>query len=668
MATATITFDLADLLGVTFDERRTRVWISTNVPSETIVDTNLGEIRLGSGKVNVNADGTGSFTTWVPSWATNPASWQTYVNVEYPDSDRRKGRNARTFGPFTITGDADLADLIEEQEIPPDFSGSGFIASVEAIRDQQVDLSNISTSDDVVEGLLKGTAGAGPKTRAQLGATYAARGKVVPAAVADTYGHSFMFGSTTGTGGSVTGTSDMATLIANGINLPIKQHAVSGAALYTAASAGDWADVMQDEVRGVRFEPRGGAYAVIYGLNDAANIGHTYSALAPFKTALTAITARMRASAVFENDHSSMSTSGTWSVTAGTNRNSGSSFSYANTAGATQVWTPPADFPGGTITAVLPAYGDGGTAVWTAVVNGITYTVDTSTYALTGNNPTVGVMRIPNVKRTNGPITFTVTSVSGAGAARAMWDCVMWEPAEAACPVVALIGQPKPLDYTSQAGAPAGPVTDAGVDAINQIIGEVVALFGERVVYVNTSAIDSSATYWAAGNVHPNALGHAYIANQTIAAIKAAASVVPSPSKDAVSATRSDAWTNYVPALTGITLGNGTLLAAYCTRENGSVEFYVKVTLGSTSAITGDVTIELPAAAVAGGYTKMGFEVLLFDSGTARYKGGAYLGSVTAATVRSLGTNGVMTALSAASPFTWTTSDAIELGGSYRKA
>lgn len=667
MATyATLTVTVRDIIGADFHESRASVWIEPNTVDGLIL---ADGIRVG-GRREQLVGGTATFANLVTTnSADNPTSFGYRVTISAPPkgASKREDMIVLTTSDFPLTGNANLKDISAAWDnitIPPNFR-SDFLDQAQAILDQQEAIAGADTADDLITIL---DANAASDFRQQQDARLLSRGKVVPAAHADTYGHSFMFGSTTGTGGSSTGVSDMATLIANGLGLPINQHAVSGAALYTSASAGDWADIMQSEARGVKFEPRGGAYAVMYGLNDAANVGRTYSELAPFKSALIAVTARMRAAAVFENDHPSMATSGTWTVNTSTGRNSGSSYSYANTAGATQVWTPPAEFPGGTVTAVLPAYGDGGSAVWSAVVNGITYTVNTADYALSGNNPTVGVMRIPNVKRSNGPITFTVTSVSGSGAARAMWDCVMWEPAEAACPVVALIGQPKPLDYTSQADAPAGPVTDAGVDVINQIISEVVDLFGDRVVYVDTSAIDKSASYWAAGNVHPNGAGHAHIANQTIAAIKSVAALIPASAKDAVSAVRADVWINYNPTVTGITLGNGAILAAYSFRENGSVDWYAKITLGSTSAVTGEVTVELPTAAVAGGYTVMGFRVFLFDNGTARYQGGAYLGTVTAANIRSIGTNGVLTALSATSPFTWTDSDAIEVGGSYRRA
>lgn len=121
LSTATVTFDISDQLGNDFDPRRTKVWVTTNVPGDTIVDTTGNQIRLGSGNVTVNADGTGSIVVWVPGAGSNPDSWQTTIHVDYPDRNEPRGRGVVAFGPFTITTNTDLADLVEEQAVPPTY-------------------------------------------------------------------------------------------------------------------------------------------------------------------------------------------------------------------------------------------------------------------------------------------------------------------------------------------------------------------------------------------------------------------------------------------------------------------------------------------------------------------------------------------------------------------
>lgn len=464
-----------------------------------------------------------------------------------------------------------------------------------------------------------------------LNAAIAGR-KVLGAPSLRGYGHSYMYGSTTAGTPAIIGVTDLLSVAAAGLGLPQDNRGVSGASLGDAASAGDWADIFQAETRGTTFEPVGGAYAVMYGLNDAAQIGHLYSELASFKSALRAVTARMRCATIFEDSHSSvvLGGSGTWSSYSGTGRNSGSGCRYNNTAGGTVTITPPSGFPGGTISIPLVAWGDGGSAVWTTTVNGITYTVDTADFARTGNHPTVGLMRIPNVKRTNGAITLTVSSVSASGAARAVFDCWGWEPAdEASCPAVALVAQPKPLDYTSQSGAPAGEVTDAGVDVINQIIDEVVTEFGGRVLYVDTSHIDKNTNgiYWEAGNVHPNAAGHAYIAAQIDAAISEIMTVVPTPAK-AVSVP--GAGTAYTPAIdgTGTTQGNATVAGKYW-NNGGVISFRATITLGSTTVIGSALRVSLPVNEASGTVEIGAMTCRVFRSGDGYYTLAAQMGTAT---------------------------------------
>lgn len=71
--------------------------------------------------------------------------------------------------------------MIEQQDVPAEYLTTVTaqldtkVAEAEAARDAAVDISNISTSDDVVSTLVEGTGGAGPLTRAALSASYAAQ-------------------------------------------------------------------------------------------------------------------------------------------------------------------------------------------------------------------------------------------------------------------------------------------------------------------------------------------------------------------------------------------------------------------------------------------------------------------------------------------------------------
>lgn len=154
LATATITYDLADLVGLTpgNNTRRWSVTAYTNIPGDTIIDTAANEIRLGSGKSAPAADGSGTITVWIPGTGSNPASWQTYFGVKYPDPREPSGRGVRIFGPFTITASADLADLVDEQQIPPEYAGA-VVAEMQALHDATAAIAGADTADDLIVAL-----------------------------------------------------------------------------------------------------------------------------------------------------------------------------------------------------------------------------------------------------------------------------------------------------------------------------------------------------------------------------------------------------------------------------------------------------------------------------------------------------------------------------------
>lgn len=141
LADVTVSFDLHDLLGGDFDARRVRAYVTTNVESGTLMDTSTGETRVGDARVTIAADGTGEFTTWAPGADGNPISWQTSLVLDYPRAGRRD-RTTRTFGPYTITADADLADLEEEQAVPAEYLTAvtaeldTYVDAAEGFRDQ----------------------------------------------------------------------------------------------------------------------------------------------------------------------------------------------------------------------------------------------------------------------------------------------------------------------------------------------------------------------------------------------------------------------------------------------------------------------------------------------------------------------------------------------------
>jgi hypothetical protein len=126
------------------------------------------------------------------------------------------------------------------------------------------------------------------------------------------------------------------------------------------------------------------------------------------------------------------------------------------------------------------------------------------------------------------------------------------------------------------------------------------------------------------------------------------------------------AWAAYTPTVTGITLGNGTVLGRY--RLVGkTVNGMIECTLGSTTTMVGIPTFTLPPVnaplnATGGRSAK----VIFFDtSATQYYAGVCILTSTTALAGIHTSASGLLAATSATAPFTWATGDKINIDFMY---
>jgi len=124
-------------------------------------------------------------------------------------------------------------------------------------------------------------------------------------------------------------------------------------------------------------------------------------------------------------------------------------------------------------------------------------------------------------------------------------------------------------------------------------------------------------------------------------------------------------WTNYSPSVGGITKGNGTEVARY--RQIGKmVEIFYQFTLGSTSSVTGQVTVNPPINSVYTLAIACGF---MSDSGT-EYPSGIYM-PVNVIYPKSLNTSGTYLAnnqLNGTTPFTWGSGDFFNFNFAYEVA
>ena len=126
------------------------------------------------------------------------------------------------------------------------------------------------------------------------------------------------------------------------------------------------------------------------------------------------------------------------------------------------------------------------------------------------------------------------------------------------------------------------------------------------------------------------------------------------------------AWTAYTPTLINITKGDGTLTAYYC-RIGKTIHFKIKFVLGSTSAIGTTPVFSLPIGAAS---SDINSSVVLSDANV-----GLYIGtleqSVSNAIPKAIGSSGNYTnfvGITATVPFTWASTDYIQISGTYEAA
>jgi hypothetical protein len=129
----------------------------------------------------------------------------------------------------------------------------------------------------------------------------------------------------------------------------------------------------------------------------------------------------------------------------------------------------------------------------------------------------------------------------------------------------------------------------------------------------------------------------------------------------------SAAWDIYTPSFNGLTLGNGTVSAAY-RREGTLLHVHGRVTLGSTSSVTGIVQVSLPAGMVSpgNGRYQMGHGQLWDNSTAITRPITCRIGSATSFyeftywAENALGSVGAFPVTSGGAPITFATSDYIE--------
>jgi hypothetical protein len=125
-------------------------------------------------------------------------------------------------------------------------------------------------------------------------------------------------------------------------------------------------------------------------------------------------------------------------------------------------------------------------------------------------------------------------------------------------------------------------------------------------------------------------------------------------------------WTTWTPTYSNFTVGNAAVTARY-QQIGKTVNFSLRVILGSTSAVTGAIGFSLPANNANSDIYVNG---AIYDTGTQNFASTGILFSGSCF-IRLLPANGTYTgidAVSATTPMTWTTGDIFFSNGSYEVA
>ena len=152
----------------------------------------------------------------------------------------------------------------------------------------------------------------------------------------------------------------------------------------------------------------------------------------------------------------------------------------------------------------------------------------------------------------------------------------------------------------------------------------------------------------------------------TFAKLSAAAngSILTTDSGETTGLKYTGTWVTFTPtSINGFTLGNGTAEGRYC--RVGKVTYVAfKFVLGSTSAVTGEIYFNIPAAAGTCNFSNFNGVISYVDAGTNQI-GGSIETTVGGSTLYTRVTNsnatfiGLTTNTNSTTPFTWTTGDSI---------
>lgn len=126
-------------------------------------------------------------------------------------------------------------------------------------------------------------------------------------------------------------------------------------------------------------------------------------------------------------------------------------------------------------------------------------------------------------------------------------------------------------------------------------------------------------------------------------------------------------WKTWTPTFTNLTVGNGTL-SAYYAQIGKTVLYRIRLIFGTTTSISGAISVDFPASLSANYNAAAPVGNAVFtDENTLAYFGQHWRSGQIVVMNSSPGYVGA-TAVQATIPFTWTTTDKLDITGSYEAA
>ncbi len=297
----------------------------------------------------------------------------------------------------------------------------------------------------------------------------------------------------------------------------VKHVGVTSSKLTQAASPGGWLTVIRainPTKSRAPYTNNIGLCLGIWGINDLNTYGSSSQYRTAYQHALRTVISRFRAAAVFENDDSTVSYSGSggshWTSTASTTINSGNNYATTSTLNDTFTISVPSSFEGGTIAlGFIGRSGTTGGTVSVTVDGSAAGSISTSNITADGNRCGM-VLRLTSLSSGAHTIVGTVTSLDASGSVEFDYWTI-----ETPYPNPVILTNIAKLNSYSGSGIGA---SDSEVVTWNAAIASVIAEFAGPIAVADIQDLLQPTGRLSADTIHPSEVGAMYIAEAIRAA------------------------------------------------------------------------------------------------------------------------------------------------------